>query len=148
MILTTLANSERVESLHPAFKKVFDYVKTHDLLHAPIGRIELEGKEVYINNDDATLRPADKAPLEYHTKYIDIQILLEGDETLGWKSVEEIEHVSQPYNEATDMTFSDDKPTNFMNIKPGQAYILFPEDAHAPIIGEGKVRKLVCKIKI
>ena len=45
MIISNLQNSGRVESLHPLFKKLFDYVKTHDLLHTPCGRIELNWKE-------------------------------------------------------------------------------------------------------
>ena len=50
MIISNLQNSSRVESLHPLFKKLFDYVKTHDLLHTPCGRIELEGDNLFINN--------------------------------------------------------------------------------------------------
>ena len=31
MIVSTLKHSDRIESLHPLFKKVFDYVKNPDL---------------------------------------------------------------------------------------------------------------------
>ena len=41
MIVSNLQNSARVESLHPLFKQLFDYVKANDLLNAPLGRIEL-----------------------------------------------------------------------------------------------------------
>ena len=54
MIISNLQNSSRVESLHPLFKKLFDYVKTHDLLHTPCGRIELEGDNLFINNVNPT----------------------------------------------------------------------------------------------
>lgn len=50
MIVSNLQNSQRVESLHPLFKPLFDYVKSHDLLHAELGRIELKGDELFINN--------------------------------------------------------------------------------------------------
>lgn len=33
MIVSNLQNSQRVEKLHPLFKQLFDYVKSHDLLH-------------------------------------------------------------------------------------------------------------------
>ena len=49
MIIDALKDSELAESLHPAFKMVFDYVKSHDLLHGELGRIELDGENVYIN---------------------------------------------------------------------------------------------------
>ena len=54
MIISNLQNSGRIESLHPLFKKLFDYVKTHDLLHTPCGRIELEGDKLFINNVNPT----------------------------------------------------------------------------------------------
>ena len=50
MIVSRLENSSRIESLHPLFKQLFDYVKTHDLLNAPLGRIELDGDNLFINN--------------------------------------------------------------------------------------------------
>ena len=36
MIVSNLQNSARVESLHPLFKQLFDYVKANDLLNAPL----------------------------------------------------------------------------------------------------------------
>ena len=46
MILSTLAESGRVEHLHPAFKLVLDYVKSHDLTKVPAGRIALDDVRV------------------------------------------------------------------------------------------------------
>ena len=48
MIVSNLQNSSRIEPLHPLFKQLFDYVKSHDLLHTPCGRIELDGDNIYI----------------------------------------------------------------------------------------------------
>ena len=45
MIVSNLQNSGRIESLHPQFKPLFDYVKTHDLLHAELGRIDIDGDD-------------------------------------------------------------------------------------------------------
>lgn len=50
MIISSLKQSERIESLHPLFKMAFDYIKSHDLLHTPCGRIELQGDDLFINN--------------------------------------------------------------------------------------------------
>ena len=148
MILTDLQSTERIENLHPLFKTLFDYVKTHDLLEAPIGRIVLDGDNLFINNDEAICRPIDKQVMEIHRKYIDVQIVLEGEEYVGWKPLTEIQHISKEYDEERDFELSDDKPSTYFHVKPGQIYILFPEDPHAPIIGEGKIRKAIGKVKI
>ena len=40
MIIGKLEDSLRIEGLHPAFKRVFDYIKSHDILHTVPGKIE------------------------------------------------------------------------------------------------------------
>lgn len=148
MILTNLQSTDRIENLHPLFKKLFDYVKTHDLLKAPLGRIVLDGDNLFINNDEAICRSVDEQVMEIHRKYIDVQIVLEGEESVGWKPLNEIQHISKAYDEVLDFELSDDKPSTYFHVTPGQIYILFPEDSHAPIIGEGKIRKAIGKVKV
>ena len=142
MIISNLQNSGRVESLHPLFKKLFDYVKTHDLLHTPCGRIELEGNNLFINNVNPTCVTADKQVLELHREYIDVHILLEGNETIGWKAIEDLTEEKQPYQAEGDCALYTDKPTTYINLLPGQFAIVFP------VIGEGKIRKLIGKVKL
>ena len=148
MILCNLKNSDRIESLHPLFKEAFDYVKSHDLLHTPCGRIDLRGDELFINNSNPELVPADRQVLEAHRKYIDIQILLEGEETMGWKALEECVNEKKPYSDAEDCVLYDEPGTSYVKLHAGQCAIFWPEDAHAPIIGEGKVRKLIVKVRL
>ncbi|NCC85479.1 MAG: DUF386 family protein, partial [Clostridia bacterium] len=48
----------------------------------------------------------------------------------------------------SDMALYSDTPSLFIDLLPGQFAIIYPEDPHAPIIGKGKIRKLIAKIKI
>lgn len=41
-----------------------------------------------------------------------------------------------------------DCSTTWVDLYPGQLLIVYPEDPHAPIIGQGKIRKLIAKVKI
>lgn len=148
MIVSNLQNSQRVESLHPLFKKLFDYVKTHDLLHAELGRIEIEGDALFINNVNPECVPADKQVLEVHHDYIDVHILLEGAERIGWKAIEDVTDETKPYEKEGDCALYADAPTTFVDLLPGQFAIVYPEDPHAPVIGKGKIRKLIAKVKL
>ena len=76
MIHSTLDESARYESLHPRFKEVFDYIKSHDLRAMEPQRLELRGEELFINRIDAPSNPQDEQPIEAHESYIDIQVLL------------------------------------------------------------------------
>lgn len=148
MIVSNLQNSERIESLHPLFKQLFDYVKTHDLLHTECGRIELAGDDLFINNVNPTCVSASDQVLEVHRDYIDVHILLEGKERIGWKAIEDVTDLKQAYQKEGDCALYSDTPTSFVDLLPGQFLIVFPEDPHAPIIGEGKIRKLIGKVRL
>lgn len=148
MIITNLNNTERIECLHPLFKTLFDYVKANDLLNSPLERIEVQGDDLFINNINPTCKTVEEQVLEMHRDYIDVHIVLEGTETIGWKAIEDLEHITQPYQKEGDCALSDDKPTILATLTPGQCCIVYPEDPHAPVIGEGKIRKLIGKVKI
>lgn len=148
MIVSNLQNSQRVESLHPLFKPLFDYVKSHDLLHAELGRIELKGDELFISNVNPACVQAEEQVLELHRDYIDIHILLEGTETIGWKALEDLQEEVKAYEKEGDCALYKDTPTMFIHLQPAQFVIVYPEDPHAPIIGKGKIRKLIAKVKL
>lgn len=148
MILSTLQDCGRFEVLHPLFKKAFDYVKSHNLLDAPLGRIEVEGDVLFINNSNPECVKVEKQVLEVHRKYIDIHVLLEGEETVGWKPLLDCRNETKPYNEDEDCALYDEQAATYFKMQPGQILIVWPEDAHAPVIGEGKIRKLIIKVKI
>lgn len=50
MIMSNLKNVRRIEELHPLFKVLSDYVKTHNGLHSDLGRIEMLSDNLFINN--------------------------------------------------------------------------------------------------
>ncbi len=148
MIVSNLQNSKRIESLHPLFSKLFDYVKSHDLLNAELGRIEIDGDNLFINNVNPTCMARDVQVLELHHDYIDVHILLQGKETIGWKATEDLKEETKPYSKEGDCALFSDTPTTYVDINPGEFVLVYPEDAHAPVIGEGKIRKLIAKVKL
>lgn len=148
MIVSNLQHSDRIESLHPLFKTVFDYVKSHDLLHTPCGRIELQGDDLFINNVNPECVAAENQVLEVHHKYIDIHILLEGEETIGWKPIDDCSNEAKPYDDAADCQLFGEPASAYVTLRPGQFMAVWPEDPHAPVIGKGKIRKLIVKVKL
>ena len=148
MILAKLSDSSRYENLHPLFKQLFDYVKSNDLLNKDLGRIELQGDELFINNSEPTLLSKEKQVLEVHQQYIDVHIPLNGNEIVGWKALSDLHEPMHPFDAEKDFAVYDEPASTYFEVKPGEFLIVFPEDAHAPIIGEGKLRKLVAKVKI
>ena len=148
MIHSTLDESACYESLHPHFKEVFDYIKSHDLRAMEPQRLELRGEELFINRIDAPSNPQDEQPIEAHESYIDIQILLEGHERIGWLPRAKCLSPRAPYDESKDIIFYHDQPTSYVDLLPGDFVILFPQDGHAPFIGDGSpISKLIVKVR-
>lgn len=92
--------------------------------------------------------PADKQVLEVHHQYIDIHILLEGEETIGWKAIEDCTNETKPYDADADCALYAEPASAYVKMHPGEFMIVWPEDPHAPVIGEGKIRKLIVKVKL
>ena len=149
MILAHIEDSERYFSLHPLFKQLFDYVKTHDLSQVPAERITLDGERLFINVADASLKSPEEQVLEVHRRYIDVHFPLSSNEVMGWSPLQGLQTESvNPFNDEDDYAVYAETAQTYLTIRPGEFVIVWPEDAHAPIIGEGKLRKLIAKVLI
>lgn len=149
MILAHLNDSDRYASLHPLFKQLFDYVKAHDFTHVPAERIVLDGDRLFINVADVTLKSPEEQVLEVHRRYIDVHFPLSREEIMGWSSLSVLATESmQPFNEEEDFAVYAERAQSYLTIHPGEFAIVWPEDAHAPIIGQGALRKLIAKVCI
>ena len=149
MILAHLNDSDRYASLHPLFKQLFDYVKAHDFTYVPAERIVLDGDRLFINVADVTLKSPEEQVLEVHRRYIDVHFPLSREEIMGWSSLSVLATESmQPFNEDDDFAVYAERAQSYLTIHPGEFAIVWPEDAHAPIIGQGALRKLIAKVCI
>lgn len=148
MIYGNIAYADRYASLHPLLPQLFAYVKSHDLLHTPMGKIVLDGDKLFINNVNPECLSEEKQVLEVHRRYIDVHILLEGKERVGWRNTDDCKELAHPYDEAGDFATFFDRPTTYIDMMPNDFLIVFPEDAHAPIIGSGKIRKAIAKVML
>lgn len=149
MILETLNNTALIEALHPRFGQLFAYLRTHDLSSVPAGRVELDGENLFINVADATLLPREEQKLEVHRAYIDVHIPLSGPEVIGWRSLSDIDVAPEaPFDTAGDFALYAASASTYLTVRPGECCVVYPADAHAPIIGQGRLRKLIAKVRI
>ena len=105
MILGDLSDTKRVEALHPLLGKLFSYIKEHDFLSDSIGRIELDGDRVFINNDYPILRSQSEQVIEVHRRYLDVHVPLDAPEIVGWKPLCDLKEVQRAYSEEKDCAF-------------------------------------------
>ncbi len=149
MILDSLKNKAQYAALHPRFQQVFDFIDNNDVASLPCGRHDIDGDNIYVVVQEWDLRELKEARLELHRKYIDIQLLLCGpNEVFGWSEKKDCLTPEADFDEAKDIQFFTDTPQCFYSVGEGQFTILFPEDGHAPMLGEGHVKKCIFKIAL
>lgn len=95
---------------------------------------------------EGELKREEEASLEVHDKYIDVQVLIAGEvETMGWRERRECRVPRGLSMRKKTFGFAD-RPQLFVGIRPGQFVVFGPEDAHAPMIGRGRIKKAVVKV--
>ena len=150
MIIDTLTNSAKYISIHPSFAKAFEYIKSQDLSTIADGKFEIDGENLraMVSNKKGITKEESIAKFECHDKHIDIQLCIQGNEKFGWKPRSDCKQQKGEYNAEKDVVFYNDAPDMYFELTNNQFAIFFPEDVHAPMIGEGEIKKVVIKVKI
>lgn len=149
MIIDHINNASMYFSLHPLFEKAFEYIRTTDLSEVLDGKFEItDGLKGILSKSPGKTKEASLLKFECHDKNIDIQLCINGQETFGWKPRSTCKLKNGEYNEEKDVQFFADSPDMFFKLREDQFVIFFPEDVHAPMIGEGDIKKLVIKVRI
>jgi biofilm protein TabA len=149
MIIDSLENAGRYTSIHPLFAEAFEYIKTLDLKNAEIGKTDLsDGLKIIVAEKVGMKQEESVAKFECHNQNIDIQLCISGKEQMGWKPRQSCSSAKGEYNAEKDVLFYNDAPDMFFELTDNQFAIFFPEDVHAPMIGDEVIKKLIVKVKI
>ena len=148
MIFSTLSQSDRYAALHPLFPRAFEYIRNTDLMSLAPGHHPILGEDMFAIVEHMPGRTREAAQLEVHRRYIDIQLVLEGIDEMGWRPLIECSEPADEYSAERDIRFFRDAPAAWIATPPGAFCIFFPEDAHAPLVSSGSIRKVVLKIAL
>lgn len=148
MILATLAEADRYLALHPLFARAFAFLRSTDLHALEPGRHAIDGERLFAIVEACPGRTRAEAKLECHRRYIDIHLVLEGVDEMGWKPLGECVDPATDYDAARDIRFFNDAPASWIATPPGSFCLFFPDDAHAPLVSGGFIRKAVVKIAV
>lgn len=94
-----------------------------------------------------TTKAIDKA--EAHREFLDVQYILEGGEVMGWAHLDTVELVGE-FDTVKDIGRYVGE-FDYVNVRPGYCYIVFPEDVHMPgrhLETPNDFKKIVVKLKV
>lgn len=150
MVLDSLTNAHKYTGLHPLFAKAFEYISKQDLAAIEPGKYDIDGDDLkaIVSDKQGVTAAESAAKFECHNKHIDIQVCIRGNEQMGWKPRSSCVDQRGEYNAEKDVVFYNDAPETYFGLSGGQFTIFYPEDVHAPMIGDGMIKKMVIKVKI
>ena len=151
MILDNISHCALYYGVHPRAKAAFDFIKKAMAEELPVGKYELDGKELYAMVQAYDSKPAEGTLFEGHQNYIDLQFVWQGREVI---EVIDVAHTEPriAYNPEKDKTMLAATATaTACMLGQGDFALVFPHDIHNPGLAfenqSTPVKKIVVKIK-
>ncbi len=120
------------------------------LLSAPLGRHAIDGDRLYLVLAEYETRPAALGAPETHRDHCDVQVVLAGEERIGWAPLGPACLARGGYDAEKDLQLYQPVPgMSWLIAGPGSFFFLNPSDVHQPgvaVAAPRRVRKLVGKV--
>ncbi|MDU8923559.1 N-acetylneuraminate anomerase [Pasteurellaceae bacterium LIM206] len=130
-----------------------DYLNTLDLAGLELGRHDIS-ERIYMNVMEVDSKPAAELRPEMHHQYLDIQVLISGEEKMEYGVTTPNLADYEPYNEEGDYHFSNKEIDGKQEIllRPKMFVVYLPYEPHKPCINPADksvhLKKLVVKIPV
>ncbi len=151
MIIDNLNNISKYAGLSKKMDIAFKHIGNGLDKAMENGTMEISGRDVFAVCAEYETKNISNGKNEAHRNYIDIQILLAGNEIIYASNIDDLE-VIENYNSDKDVLFLEKSTRTAIDMKEGMFCIFFPWDAHMPGIsgedGPKKVKKVVYKIHV
>ncbi len=152
MIYDKLENLSKYAGAFPGAQRVARFLAECAKAVPETGKHEIDGKKLFANVQKYAPKTFSADKLEYHRDFIDIQLLLKGEETLYYSPLDGLETV-MAYSKEKDCGFcrlASPAAGTAVALRPGNFVLLFPEEGHLPGVGDpaAEVVKVVVKIAV
>lgn len=133
----------------PAALEILRRAGDRALLEAVPGRYPV-GDRLYYTLSDYDTKLVSASRPESHREYCDLQVVLAGEERIGWAPLSAAWRPAGAYDPARDLQFHEPaEGLSWLHAVPGRWFLFAPWDVHQPclqVAGPVRVRKLVGKI--
>lgn len=149
MIYGELKELKFYKGISENLDKAIEYIEKGEYKNGVEGKNEIDGDKVFFNFQNADIRKEEEAFFEGHKKYIDIQLVIEGEELIGYTSRSNVVRTSS-WDAEKDFEVYEGSIEHRFVLNEDTFIILFPEEPHMPLLesekGFKKVKKAVFKV--
>lgn len=147
MIFDELKNLSHYKGLHENLDKAIAYLESHDLTGLALGRYDIDGDKVFLIIQDNPLNKEESPVFEFHERYADLHLLLEGNESIGYGY--QLKEITTPYKEEAEIGFATCQEGYALHLTRENFAVFLPGEFHQPTGYAGqedRVRKCLLKI--
>lgn len=153
MIIGNINHLGLVPYLPTKIKQSIEYIKDNVNSNTPLGRYDIDGDNIFFMVSDSVSRYISDANPEYHKKYIDVQIVLDGQEGMAVSTLPPHTKVLEDKIADNDIAFVETPKEETMLVLQSNDFIVFlPNEVHKPLCAINNkietVRKVVVKIAL
>ncbi len=149
MIFDTIHHVDLYDPPSRVLRKAFDFIQNNKLSFARPRKYEIGNLGIYALPQEYIVKRKEEKSIESHRKYIDIQVMMEGREYLGYaekNTLQSLEYTDEHDVERLTGTLT------FIPFYQDFFAVLFSQDAHMPgVEGQGStqsVKKIVIKVPV
>ena len=146
MIYDSLKNVDRYLGVHPGLKAGFDFLRNYPIAQLKDGKHIIEEPHLFALGMAIEGKGKEKAVLETHRNYIDIQYTVSGSDYIGWADASRCTPDDAGYDPEKDVAFYSTPPEFWITAPAGCFAIFFSHDAHAPLGADDYIHKVVVKV--
>lgn len=148
MIYGEIKDIKTYKGISEELDKAIDFIAAGKYKNPKVGKNVIDGDVIYFNCPDAPKTKAEEDGFyETHKKYIDIHVVLEGDEVIGY--TDDVK-VTKAYDEAGDCEIAQGKTKMHIHLDNTRFLALFPGEPHMALIKYGinpeTIKKVIFKV--
>ena len=145
-----IGNIHHLQSWLPdALRQAIEHVKAHVNEATPLGKHDIDGNNLfYLISEDST-EPQAERRAEYHARYLDIQIVLRGQEGMTFSTLPAGEPQTDWLADKDIAFLAEGAQEKTVILNEGDFVMFYPGEVHKPLCAVGapaKVRKAVVKV--
>ena len=151
MIYAELKDIKSYKGISKNLDKAIDFIAEKKYLNASFGKNIVDGDKIYFNHPEKPVtRENTGLELEYHKRYADIHIVLEGEEAIAYSPFDTCVE-TKSYSNEEDYALMKGKTQTELIMNTKNFLIFFPEEPHLALlkVREAKeIKKVVFKIEL
>ena len=150
MIFGQLNELKFYKGISQGLDAAIEVIENGSYKNGVLGKNEIDGDNVFFNLQECKTKILEECFFECHKKYIDIHVVIEGEEGIGYSLKDSLKEKSE-FNEESDFGVLEGVEEYRMNMTKDNFLVVFPDEPHMPLIAKNneptELKKVVFKIK-